>query len=313
MSYDVPVVMIVFRRPDLTRRVFEVVRDAKPTRLFVVADGPRDGNLLDARLVEETREIFQEVDWDCKVEQLYASTNLGLRQRVLTGLDEVFSKVDRALILEDDCLPDPTLFPFAEELLSKYEAEVDVALVSANNFAPDQSLRNSYYFATHANIWGWATWSRTWSEFRSQPEPKSWTEGDIRRISAQIEGRLKRREFSSLLRLAKSLDSWAISFAAFCYDKKKLSAVPGQNLVTNVGFGEGSTHTKFESYADEIRLGSMEFPLLHPMSVRADARQMRRESWIKSSRWFLYPISHPLDFVGRVFRYLRLVIKNPKP
>jgi hypothetical protein len=301
--------MIVFRRPDLTRRVFEVVRNAKPAQLIIIADGPRDGNQADRQLVLETRAIFDNVDWDCDLIRLYADSNLGLRARVLTGLDEVFSRVDRALILEDDCLPDPSLFDFASQLLEEYKSEERIALISGNNFAPDSLMSNSYYFSTHANIWGWATWSRTWQEFRSQPQPSSWTENDVERISGRIEGRLKRREFSNLLRLAKSLDSWAISFAAFCYDRHKLSAVPGQNLVTNVGFGEGSTHTKFESYADEIPLGAVSFPLLHPLEVRADLKQMRRESRVKSRRWLLYPLAHPIDFAGRVIRYLRL-LKN---
>jgi GT2 family glycosyltransferase len=36
-----PVVFIIFNRPDTTAKVFEAIRQAKPPKLLVIADGPR--------------------------------------------------------------------------------------------------------------------------------------------------------------------------------------------------------------------------------------------------------------------------------
>jgi hypothetical protein len=298
--------MIVFRRPGVTRKVFEKVREYQPRLLYVIADGPRPNVPGDVSAVSETRKIFEEVDWDCNVVRIFADENLGLRNRVMSGLDEVFSHEQSALILEDDCLPSEDFFSFSHEMLDRYSEHEQVALVSGNNFAPSKKLETSYYFSSHANIWGWATWARVWHGFRLEREPAGWSEEDIKRISERIHGRLKRKEFSSLLRAARNLDSWAIGFAAFCYDRDLLSVVPRANLVTNVGFGAESTHTKFESYADEIPLGKLSFPLQHPSEIKVDNAELRRESFLKGFRWVWFPVRHPLNFLGRVIRYLRV-------
>lgn len=301
-----PVAMIVFRRPDLTRKVFEQVRYYQPSVLYVIADGPRLNVPDDVSAVSETRKIFEEVDWDCNVVRVFADKNLGLRNRVISGLDEVFSHEQSAVILEDDCLPSEDFFAFSSQMLERYSEQEQVALVSGNNFAPSKELANGYYFSSHANIWGWATWARVWQGFRLEKEPAGWSEEDITRIAARIPGRLKRREFSSLLRAARTLDSWAISFAAYCYDRGLLSVVPRANLVTNVGFGADSTHTKFESYADEIPVGELSFPLQHPSEIKVDKAELRRESLVKGFRWVWFPVRHPINFFGRIVRYLRV-------
>ena len=305
-AHKQPVAMIVFRRPGLTRKVFEKVREYQPRILFVIADGPRPNFPGDVPAVLETRKIFEEVDWPCNVVRIFAEENLGLRNRVISGLDEVFSQVESAVILEDDCLPSGDFFSFSGEMLERYSTQSQVALVSGNNFAPARRFANTYYFSSHTHIWGWATWARVWRGFRSEKVPSVWSQEDIERISARIPGWLKRKEFSNLLRASRTLDSWAISFAAYCYDSQLLSVVPGANLVTNVGFGSESTHTKFESFADEIRIGKLTFPLLHPPEIKIDTPELRRESFVKGFRWVWFPVRHPFDFMGRVIRYLRV-------
>lgn len=301
-----PVAIIVFRRPELTRRVFDEIRKYRPPLLFVIADGARSNSVGEEKLVAETRQIFDEVDWDCQVIKIYATSNLGLRARVLSGLDEVFSQVESCIILEDDCLPSPDFFVFASQMLEHHQSHSRVALVSGNNFAPSEMLRNSYYFSTHANIWGWATWSDVWQLFRARKPSRYWTSEEIENIGTKITGLLKRREFTNLLKASNTLDSWAIGFAAHCYEQNLLSVVPGSNLVTNVGFGADSTHTKFESFADEVPAGKLMFPIEHPDEVEASGKQILRESRIKAMRWIWFPLRHPISFGGRVLRYLAI-------
>jgi hypothetical protein len=45
---EVPVVLIVFRRPDTTRCVLDTIRLARPNQLDVIVDGPRKEHLADA-------------------------------------------------------------------------------------------------------------------------------------------------------------------------------------------------------------------------------------------------------------------------
>ena len=300
------IALVIFRRPETTARVLRALQGIEISRLYVIADGPRQNKIGEAELVEATRKLVDEIDWNCEVVKIYSDTNLGLRERVMSGLDEVFSREESAIILEDDCLPNPDFFAFSNELLEKYASNESVALVSGNNFASKPTMADSYYFSSHANIWGWATWARTWQEFRTTTMDEFLTDGAQTEIARAIPSRFQRASFLSLLRNAKDLDSWAIQFAAHCYLKGRLSAVPKVNLVSNIGFGAESTHTKFESYADEVQAENLDFPLKHPKTVALNAREMRRESRFKALRWFKYPLAHPIDFLGRVIRYLRL-------
>ena len=300
------VALIIFRRPETTAKVLEAIQGLEISRLYVIADGPRENKISEAEQVDATRKLVDEIDWNCEVVKLYSKTNLGLRDRVLSGLDQVFSREESAIILEDDCLPNPDFFAFSTELLQRYSSNETVALVSGNNFASKHNRVDSYYFSTHANIWGWATWARTWREFRATTLNEFLTDSAQAEIAKAIPSRFQRASFMSLLQNARDLDSWAIQFAAHCYVKGRLSVVPKVNLVSNIGFGAESTHTKFESYADEVQAQNLDFPLRHPTTIGPNVREMLRESRTKALRWVTYPLAHPLDFLGRVIRYLRL-------
>ena len=122
-SLKTPVAFIIFKRPEETQRVFAEIRKVKPAKLLVVADGPRLDRPGEDLQCAAARAIIDRVDWECEVLRNYADTNLGCRDRVSSGLDWVFDTVEEAIIIEDDCLPDPTFFRFAEELLERYRDE----------------------------------------------------------------------------------------------------------------------------------------------------------------------------------------------
>ncbi len=166
-----PVVLVVFRRPDVTRRSLDVLRSVRPQRLFVVADGPRPGRPQEAAQVAGVRSLIEEsVDWPCVIERKYADSNVGLEANVELGLDWAFSQVDRAIVLEDDCIPDPTFFPFCEELLERYADEQRVWQISGDPHHVAEGLFQgySYDFSTWASVWGWATWADRWQAHRAE-------------------------------------------------------------------------------------------------------------------------------------------------
>ncbi len=161
-----PVVVIIFKRTDTTEKVFEAIRLAKPPKLFVIADGPRADHPGEAEKCEAARAIIERVDWECEVLKNYSDTNLGCAKRVSSGLDWVFSNVEEAIILEDDCVPHLTFFPFCEELLEKYRYDTRIASISGQNVQFGRERTNySYYFSRYNHCWGWATWRRAWQHF----------------------------------------------------------------------------------------------------------------------------------------------------
>ena len=71
-ALETAVLLIVFNRLETTRVVFDAIRDAKPPRLYIAADGPRSDRPREDEEVEAVR-IFvtDSIDWDCEVRTLF--------------------------------------------------------------------------------------------------------------------------------------------------------------------------------------------------------------------------------------------------
>ena len=164
------VVVFLYRRPALVRELLLILREQKPERIWLVADGPKNG--AEKLLCEEARrEAEGAITWPCEIRRVYAERNLGLKQRIETGLDAVFAQEEQALILEEDCHPTPDFFPFCETLLEKYRNEPMVGAISGNCFLPmGINMTTDYSFSRYPHIWGWATWARAWNKY----DRKSW-------------------------------------------------------------------------------------------------------------------------------------------
>ena len=306
LRLDVPVALIIFRRPETTDRVFQEIRRARPEKLYVIADGARTGNIHEEALVESTRKVVENVDWPCDVFRIYASENLGLRERVFTGLDEVFSREESAIILEDDCLPSQSFFNFTRTMLERYKTDQSVALVSGFNFAPSKKLKRDYFFSHSTYIWGWATWARTWQAFRASPQVEKWSTDETNAIGPSFASNIQKREFLGLMAVADTLNTWDISLAVWVRQNKLMSAIPRLNLIENIGFGGDATHTKFEAFDVQTPLSDFTGPITHPDSISCDFR-IEKWMWVaKSMRWVTFPIKHPVEFVKRFIQYLRI-------
>ena len=161
-----PVAFLIFNRPELTRKVFASIAQARPSKLLVVADGPREDVSDDEENCSEARATIDRIDWDCEVLTNYSSVNMGCRARISTGLEWVFKNVEEAIILEDDCIPHPTFFRFCKELLARYRDDQRVMMISGNNFQMGRKWTPcSYYFSRFFHCWGWATWRRAWKHY----------------------------------------------------------------------------------------------------------------------------------------------------
>lgn len=308
MDFSVaPVVLLAYRRPEQTRRVFEAIRVAKPRELFLVMDGPKPGDTDDYERVEQTRAVVEEVDWECNVRRVYASENLGLKVRVSSGLDAVFSDVESAIILEDDCLPSATFFPYASELLDRFSTNERIGLISGSQRLRGRKLSDSSYeFSRDVRIWGWATWARTWRTFRESGDLDAvWTAEEARKTGEHFAPGLRRRSMVSMMSKSSELDSWALPFAVHCARRGYLNPVPAENLVTNIGLGPDSTHTGFESYVVEVPARDLNFPLQHPSDISYSTKLDELETKLDRKAFFTFPLLHPLDFVGRIYRYAR--------
>jgi hypothetical protein len=239
------VTLIVFNRPLLSVASFEQVRRQQPTDLFVIADGPRPGHPTDVERCAEVREIVSSVDWECRARYDFAEVNLGLKQRIVSGLNEVFSQVDRAIVLEDDCVPNDDFFTFCTSMLDRYRDDERVVTVTGSNFQNGQCRGDgSYYFSKYNHCWGWATWARAWALNDPALEFwENWHQSDAwpRHCPDPVE----RKCWELIFRKVRSgeINSWAYPWMASVWRAGGLTATPNVNLVANLGFGLDATNT----------------------------------------------------------------------
>jgi hypothetical protein len=287
-----PIAFFIHKRPETTRRVFREIAKARPRRLFTIADGPRVGNVREAKLCAETREIVKAVTWECEVLRDFADTKLGLKRRISSGLDWVFSLSEEAIILEDDCVPHPDFFVFSEALLRHFQDDERVMMISGNNFQEGARRgAGSYYFSRIAHIWGWATWRRAWRRYdidmRSFP-----SFAEQRKLDWILPDTAMREHYLGLLRstFEDQIDNWGYRWQFAVWDRDGLVAAPNINLVRNIGFGPGATHTPTPHplFADRpaYPLGPIEHPAEIAPDNEADLREFRAEQ-----AWYRRPLA----------------------
>jgi len=285
-----PVALLVFNRPETTARVFAAVRQARPTHLLLVADGPRAGVEGEAARCAEVRRIAEQVDWPCCVLKNFSETNLGCGARMASGISWVFDQVEEAIILEDDCLPHPSFFRYCQELLEKYRDDERIMHVAGNN-ALIQSDKGSYsyYFSMFPHCWGWASWRRAWRNYDfemkllSEVNAQGWLNG-------VLPGKDDARFWLENFRKVHGPDkhTWDYQWTFACWLNSGLSILPNKCLISNLGFGAEATHTKdAASPFASVPVAEMEFPLHHPRFVMrdadADARAQRKI--FSSNKW----------------------------
>lgn len=268
-----PVVLIIFNRPHHTEKVFEVIRQAQPSQLLVIADGPRTNRPEDKEKCASARAIIERVDWECQVFKNYSDINLGCDPRIIDGLNWVFDTVEEAIILEDDCIPHPTFFPYCEELLDRYRHDPRVMNISGQNVLFGRKRTDySYYFSRFTLCWGWATWRRSWQYF--DVNLKLWPEVREKKFMKDIledPYAVKVWERTAQMLYDGRLTGWDFKWMFSCWLQNGLCMISDRNLVTNIGYGAEATHIHDEKdpYI-KMAIEAMDFPLKHPPFILRD-------------------------------------------
>jgi hypothetical protein len=267
---ETPVVLIVFNRPATTQLVFDAISRVQPKQLLIVADGPRPQKDGEAEACRQVREIVSQVDWPCEVRENIADHNLGCKERIISGLNWVFSHVEEAIILEDDCLPDLSFFHFCQELLSKYRGDSRISYICGANLVQSyKRLVDSYFFSQIGAIWGWATWREEWHRYDRYLSdwPALRQERRLSEVFDQHEAIEHWTHIFDLMYEDRGPNTWDFQWLYTNLKNNSLAIVPSVNLITNIGFGNGATHTVNEDPRFMLATSSMEFPLKHPISL----------------------------------------------
>lgn len=317
-SSTAPILFLIFNRADLTQRVFERIREARPRKLFIAADGPRASRPNEQQHCADVRLAVSGIDWPCEVHRLYRDANLGCKMAVSSAISWFFEHVEAGIILEDDCLPDPSFFPYCAELLERYRDEPTVAMIGASQLLPTKHQpareRSSYYFTKYPHIWGWATWRRTWQNYDSTLT--AW-DGNSNRLDRIANSRVRRRFARKFDAVKAGLnDTWDYQLVHQCLVSGALSIIPNINLVENIGFDERATHTLDPAPPGLVlEAGQMAFPMAHPnefvVDEKADIQTERRVYRVSTNLWVSLQWSLEKR-LGRLFPGLRCAKGLPK-
>lgn len=260
------VLFLVFNRLDTTKQVFEAIRQAKPPRLYIAADGARETKDGEAEKVQAVREyVMENIDWDCKVKTLFREKNLGCKYAVSGAITWFFENEEQGIILEDDCLPSQSFFWYCEELLEKYKEDETVYLISGDARGPESfGMKEDYGFCKYPMIWGWASWARVWKNY--DPEILDWPQSKDQLIR-NISNKNRTRKYWEMVfsdTYNKKIDTWDYQFSFQLLRNSAKCIVPSKNMIKNIGFGVEATHTKQVCKSTSFReIQELKFPLDH--------------------------------------------------
>lgn len=287
---DTPILFLIFNRPDTTQQVFNRIKEVRPKFLYVAADGPRPTKLGEIEKCKATRDIIQQIDWDCEVKTLFRDQNLGCGKAVSSGISWFFDQVNEGIILEDDCLPTLSFFDFCQQLLETYRNDQRIWHISGYNLQNGIKRGNAdYYFSQETAIWGWATWKRVWNHYNLNLESLPALE------KTSLKENLKASKIHALTALydyrkvaAGKVDTWDYQYSYYQLINYGLSIVPNVNLVENIGFTEHATHQNQQKEIHQANKAiDKDFSnLIHPKFVLPDTKADRytynnRTRWIK--------------------------------
>jgi hypothetical protein len=262
--FDTPILYLVFNRPEETALSFEKIRMIRPSKLFIASDGPRKDHKTDFENCKSVISIIQAgLDWKCEVHYLIRKENLGCGRAVSQAIDWFFQHVEQGIILEDDCLPAETFFPFCAELLLKYLNSENVTHISGhNNQMGYKRGSNDYYFSRIVNIWGWATWRRAWKKYNFNFENIELLKKHPKHHNFPISNL---DDFVS-----GAIDTWDTQWLFTNFINNRYAISPNINLVQNIGFNSTATHTNFNppGYFLKNYNGELTFPLKHPKKIQ---------------------------------------------
>ncbi len=301
---------MVFNRPEKTARVWEQIRKAKPKKLYISADGPRENCPDDKDKCQKVHKIVRNVDWECDVKYLIHDKNKGCTLAGKTAFDWVFGQEEEMIQLEDDVLPTQSFFWFMQEMLEKYKDNRQICYVCAENYGIKYG-NATYFFSKYGGSWGWATWKRVYDLWEYKLDSlESYVENSdfIDSFSSKFEYYFWKRKFFHYKYLGGN--TYDLQTIYLVHKENLVNIVPNINLVTNIGWDMEASNTKVKDLTDKVamkfgNIKSFEISeIIHPTNIETikaiDKRwfkyhfQGNRSKLNYGLRWTLSPILKPL-------------------
>ena len=304
-----PILLLIFNRPDTTKAVFEEIRNSKPAKLYLAADGPRQNREGEYDLCQQTIAVVSNIDWDCEVKTLYRKQNLGCKEAVSSAITWFFDQEEEGIILEDDCLPAKGFFKYCDTLLEKYRFDTRIRHVAGCNLHFGAKWGDaSVFFSKRTEVWGWASWRRVWKDY--DKELSSHTAEEMRAQFSKIfsDPFIVDSWVDAFNGVKKGeIDTWDYQLAILNYLNNGISVCPNVSLITNIGFRADATHsTNPNDRSANILLGEID-EITFPKDVLPDTAadySLAKHEYKLDERWEKY--NHPKN---RFKRWIKCTFK----
>jgi len=244
MSSFAPVLVTGFNRPKLLEEQLESVLEMG-CKIYLSLDVPKKGDFTNAESSQKCVAIADRYLNDLASVRV-STENLGAFRGITEAISWGFKQEKALIILEDDVRVNNVFLSYATEMLEKFEENTGVGSIAGTNFVPESNLTkkdDSIRFSAFTSSWGWATWSDRWGDYLQDLDifpiqdfrfPYNFWNWRSRRYWLKVFGDTANGKY----------DAWDYRWLYSNWKRRRLTVVPNANLVLNVGFGEGATHTK---------------------------------------------------------------------
>ena len=313
--FKTPILLITFNRPEHTRRVLTEILKQEPLSLYVCQDGEREGNENDRIKCQEVRNVVNELTFAYKASHeyftlhtLYQSKNLGCGPGPAAGISWFFENVEQGIIIEDDAVPHPDFFGFAEELLERYKDDTDVRAIASMNVDTRKWGDGSYYFSMmNRNLCAWATWRRAWIDFDLYLRNTSWRK--LNRALQQYKCTFYEREYwldrlAEAQKNAQGGKSWDMQFFMSVWLHNGKGIIPNVNLSSNIGTVDEGTHLLGKGNMIDNIPSHPILPLKHPISTKIQSEADREFH----RRYFEPQPNTMMRFISKINKRIKRII-----
>lgn len=233
-----PVLLFAYRKLDFLDEIYDVIRRYSPPKLYISHNFYRDEAEKD--LVNAVRVAVKSWSFPFEVEYIFHEKHYFINDVFYNVLDDVFSREESLIVLEDDIIPSSSFFPFCNSMLARYRNSAEVgSIVGCNLDAVHQ--KNTFFHSPFSIFyWGWATWSSRWNLLRQAPLP--WGSDDNGVIEKLSGGQSL---FAPFIRKLDSRLTWDVRWGWAQALNNQRCVLPGVNLVSNKGFMPQGSYTNF--------------------------------------------------------------------
>lgn len=234
-----PIVLFCYNRPHLLQHTLDSLLAnplSKQSDLYVFVDGPKANDTAEnVKNIQEVRKIINELNGFNSIYKQFRENNLGLVENVKQGIQFIFEKFDKVIVLEDDLLFSRDFLEFMNNGLDYYQANLSIGSISGYSFGYEKiNCDTTLFFTNRHSSWGWGTWKNRWENIDWEiSDHKQFFMDKIRINKFENAG----KDFIPMLK--KSLlglnNSWAIRWNYHNYKLNRYCVVPKFSKINNSG------------------------------------------------------------------------------